>query len=140
MIRDVSLRVGVSESPLPGISCIPRFPRHSKCLSKKALLSSVQNFVIAIGKPILKHKKRPFVRELLSHIDSDPIHRFWRRRDYPQGQGTRPTFETLPTTEIRCGLVCNPFHKAMFEFFLLYAGACDHPSTSPSFSKAWASC
>jgi len=52
MMRDVSLRVGASESPLPGVSCIPRFSRHSKCLSKKAILSSVQNFVIAIGKPI----------------------------------------------------------------------------------------
>ena len=52
MMRDVSLRVGVSESPLPGVSYIPRFSRHSKCLSKKAILSSVQNFVIAIGKPI----------------------------------------------------------------------------------------
>jgi hypothetical protein len=51
MMRDVSLRVGVSESPLPGVSYIPRFSRHSKCLSKKAILSSVQNFVIAIGKP-----------------------------------------------------------------------------------------
>src|SRR4030095_6851185 len=51
MMRDVSLRVGVSESPLPGVSCIPRFSRHSKCLSNKAILSSVQNFMIAIGKP-----------------------------------------------------------------------------------------
>jgi len=54
MRRDVSLRVGVSESPLPGVPCLPRFSRHSKCLSKKAILSSVQNFVIAIGKPIAK--------------------------------------------------------------------------------------
>jgi hypothetical protein len=53
MMRDVSLRVGVSESPLPGVSCIPRFSRHSKCLSKKTILSSAQNFVIAIGKPTL---------------------------------------------------------------------------------------
>ena len=53
MMRDVSLRVGVSESPLPGVSCIPRCSRHSKCLSKKAILSSVQNCVIAIGKPAL---------------------------------------------------------------------------------------
>src|SRR5215510_5129877 len=51
MMRDVSLPVGVSESPLPGVSCIPRFSRHSKRLSKKAILSRVQNFVIAIGKP-----------------------------------------------------------------------------------------
>ena len=48
---DVPLRVGVSESPLPGVTGTPRFSRHSKCLSKKAILSGVPNFVIAIGKP-----------------------------------------------------------------------------------------
>ena len=50
-MRDVSLRVGVSESPLPGVAFIPRFPGHSKCFSTKAICSSVQNIVIAIGKP-----------------------------------------------------------------------------------------
>src|SRR5215470_10309210 len=52
MMRAVSLRVEVSESPLLGVSCIPRFSRHFKCLSHKVILSGVQNFVIAIGKPI----------------------------------------------------------------------------------------
>ena len=50
-MRDVSLRVGVSESPVPGVSFIPRFSRHTKYLSNKAILSGVQNFAIAIGKP-----------------------------------------------------------------------------------------
>jgi len=31
---------------------IPRFSRHSKCLSNRPRLSSVQNFGMAIGKPI----------------------------------------------------------------------------------------
>src|SRR5215510_1048580 len=62
MMQDVSLRMGVSESPLPGVSCIPRFSRHSKCLSKKAILSSVQNFVIAIGKPVRILREPQFPR------------------------------------------------------------------------------
>src|SRR5215831_3908815 len=53
-MRDVSLRVEVSESPLLGVSCVPRFSRHFKCLSNKVILSGVQNFVIAIGKPTLR--------------------------------------------------------------------------------------
>jgi hypothetical protein len=35
MMRDVSLRVGVSESPLPGVSCIPRFFKTLQVLVKK---------------------------------------------------------------------------------------------------------
>jgi hypothetical protein len=35
----------------------PRFPRHSKYLSNKALLSSVQYVVIAIGKPLVSTRK-----------------------------------------------------------------------------------
>jgi len=35
MMRDVSLRVGVSESPLPSVSCIPRFFKTLQVLVKK---------------------------------------------------------------------------------------------------------
>jgi hypothetical protein len=51
-MRDIHLRFGVSADILCDVSFNPRFSRHSKCLLNKAILSGVQNFVIAIGKPI----------------------------------------------------------------------------------------
>jgi hypothetical protein len=52
-MKDVPLRFSVSAGILCDVLFNPRFSRHSKCLSNKAVLSRVQNFVIAIGKPIV---------------------------------------------------------------------------------------
>jgi hypothetical protein len=58
-MRDVSLRVGGSESLLLDVSFIPRFSRHSKCLSNNAILTGVQNIVITIGKPYTVNNPTP---------------------------------------------------------------------------------
>ena len=56
------------------VSCIPRFSRHPKCLSNKAVLSGVQNFASAIGKPV-----RNFFEVYALSTSSVP----WRQRRLP---------------------------------------------------------
>src|SRR4029453_6510658 len=77
-MRDVPLRFGVSTGTLCDVSFNPRFSRHSKCLSNKAVLSGIQNFAITIWKPSRRLQgvfgtprprkiKAPAVRRISNH-------------------------------------------------------------------------
>jgi hypothetical protein len=65
-MRDFYLRWGISEGASRGVSFTPRFSRHSKCLSNKAVCSGVQNFVISIGKPNTVSYFRTGVKDALA--------------------------------------------------------------------------